>query len=100
MPGAGPNGGSGYSGADPLTDQAAKIGVRLQAAQLLTQSGQGKAAIPALVELLKAPQQAMRLEAAQLLKQQGHPRDSRHPAPRVTNGPKAEVPAAEPEKKD
>jgi len=36
----------------------------------------------------------------QLLKQQGHPRDSRHPAPRVTNGPKAEVPAAEPEKKD
>ncbi len=48
--------------------------VRLQAAQLLAQTGEGKAALPVLVELLKAPQQAVRREAAQLLKQMSPPR--------------------------
>src|SRR5439155_24904748 len=46
-------------------------GVRLQAAQFLTQMGEGKRAVPALVELLKASQKSLRLEAAQLLKQLG-----------------------------
>jgi hypothetical protein len=35
----------------------------------------------------------------QLLKQQGHPRESRHSNPRVTEGSKSQVPAAEAEKK-
>jgi len=35
----------------------------------------------------------------QMLKQQGHPRESRHPNKNVTEGSKAQVPAAEAEKK-
>jgi HEAT repeat protein len=54
---------------EALKDKDASV--RLQAAQLLTQMGQGKAAVPTLVELLKAPQTPVRFEAAQLLKQLG-----------------------------
>jgi len=47
---------------------------------------------------LLTPDQQGRFD--QMLKQQGRPRDSHHPAPRVTNAPKADVPAAQPEKKE
>ena len=48
--------------------------VRLQAAQLLVQMGEAKAALPAVRELLKDPQQGIRLEAAALLKRMGSAR--------------------------
>jgi len=46
------------------------------------------------------PDQQTRFD--QMLKQQGpgHPRESRRPGPRITNAPKAEVPAAQTEKKE
>ena len=50
--------------------------------------------------LMLNPDQQTRFD--QMLKQQGpgHPRESRRPGPRVTNAPKAEVPAAQTEKKE
>src|SRR5260370_4566641 len=43
--------------------------VRLQAAQLLVHMGEGKAALPAVEELLQSSDKTIRLEASLLLKQ-------------------------------
>ena len=48
--------------------------VRLQAAQLLTEMGEAKAALPVVIDLLRTPEQGLRLQAAQMLKQVGSSR--------------------------